>query len=354
MKLDKKTIFSIFIVLLFVGSMFAMVAYGGRNNTSNVPTDTIPTDTNQEPVNYQAQFDANVTEIFPQLIIAGKPIEYETTVIESKLLDLQGIKKKTIEYRQATDGNISLIITINISADKKEEIISGIKDFNIIQEPIEMYQYAMLAVPEDINFTNDQNQEINYTFGAVPMEGIININTVKGDEITTVCYASFVGQELVSAKGIEMYNLSSQPQMVISNGKFNILSWKPLIYLSTDINSDNNIVIATLENKLSDYNVEMDKGGEKLTIVFSEETINTQTINKIFTDNSFDTNLNTYKKLAIIDTSDLTIEGQAYTYANPTTETLLDYPEDLNKTSIELNIQAYKQKENILFLSLQK
>ena len=63
MKLDNKTIFSILLVLLFVGSIFAIMTTGGDRAKpgSDINSDL---NVNLTPVNYNAQFDANVLEVF--------------------------------------------------------------------------------------------------------------------------------------------------------------------------------------------------------------------------------------------------------------------------------------------------
>ena len=430
MKADKKTLFSIFIVLLFVGSLFGIITYGGGRNTP-APTDINGLqDINTEPVNYQAQFDANIIEIFPQIIVAGKPTDYDSTTVENKLLELQGVKNKTFTFRQTTDGSMNLIITISFVPEKKEEIISKIKELEIIEEPIELYQQALLSVPEDANFTSDSNQTIEYYFGEAPMEGVIGIDSLKGDSISVFCYASFSGNQLLSATGIESYNNSSSPQMLVSSGDFNVISYESQISLQ----AENMIIYSKDKNSLEEkikkdynntefsynvtqnliYNISEDQNTEEL-----EKDMNTLKENSKILDYSIDTEANTlevylkedvsledynllktqikdltnskiitsepkitlnilfnyseidiqkineiisgfgfenaeYKTAAIVDTNNLVIEGQKYQYEQATTIASVDYPEDLNKTTLTLQIQAYAQRDKILYLGLSK
>jgi len=351
MKIDKKTAFSVFIVLLFVGSMFAIMTYGSRDNTSI--NQKIPEDLNLDPTPYKAEFDSKVMEIFPQLIIAGKPVDYDKGVIETKLLDVSGIKNKKVGFNQLEDGNISVIIHINIDINKKEQIIEDIKNLEIIQEPLEIYQSALLTTTKDINFTSDTNEIIEYTFGAAPFEGIVNYNTSKGDDLSVVCYASFRGKQLISATGIEVKNQSNAGQWLFSTGDFNIISFEPKIYLSTDINSDDNEAINVIKNNIKDYNFETIIDSEKLAIVFNEENIDVSKIDKIFENLGKDISTNKYQKVAMVDTQELIIKNKEYDYEQQT-QALVDYPEDINKTIVTLNIQAYIQKDNLLYLGLSK
>ncbi|HOZ35816.1 MAG TPA: hypothetical protein PLK55_02435 [archaeon] len=429
MKMDKKAIFSIAIVLLFVGSMFAIMTTG-TNRTK--PGSDINSDLNVNftPVNYTTQFDANVLEVFPQIIVAGMPVDYDQTTIENKLLELQGLKSKNISYRQAEDGNINVVITLNITAEKKEEIVSKIKELEIIKEPIELYQYALLSVPADVNFTNDSNQTIEYSFGATPIEGIVNIDTLKEDSIFVSCFATFTGQKLVSATGIEGYNNSSSPQMLVSSGDFNVIDYGAQIYLeaqtmliypkdkteieaeikidynNTEItyNFTQNLIYTLTEDKnkeelknaldnlkneklfsdytldeenlslevylnedinnteyqnlktqikeLSDATVIVSEPKTNISIIFNYENIDVTKINNLLKSRGF-SELK-YKTIANVDTSNLIIEGKKYNYEQSTTQAFVDYPEDLNKTTLTLQIQAYAQRDNILYLGLQK
>lgn len=429
MKMDKKAIFSIAIVLLFVGSMFAIMTTGGDRTKpgSDINSDL---NVNLTPVNYTAQFDANVLEVFPQIIVAGRPVDYDQAAIENKLLELQGLKSKNISFRQAEDGNINLVITLNILAEKKQEIVSKIKEINIIEEPIELYQYALLSVPADVNFTNDSNQTIEYSFGATPIEGIVSIDTLKEDGISVSCFASFTGQKLVSATGIEAYNNSSSPQMLVSSGDFNVIDYDAQIYLEaqtmliyskdkneieekikTDYNDTEiaynftqNLIFTLPEDKnteelknaldnlkeqkiftdytlneenlslevylnediddpeyqnlktqikeLSDATVIASEPKTNISIILNYGTVDVLKINNILEDFGFSDIK--YKTIANVDTTNLIIEGKKYNYAQESTQAFVDYPEDLNKTTLTLQIQAYAQRDNLLYLGLQK
>lgn len=418
MKLDKNTIFSLLIVFLFIGSIFAMIAYS--DNTE--PTNPTPPENNDnlDFVNYTAQFDANVNELFPQILIAGKPLDFEESTINEKLLDVSGIKSKQLEFRPDQDGNITLILTLNIILEKKEEIIEQIKTLDIFEQT-EVYQFGLLNIPEHLTFTNDQNQEIEYTFVKTYMEGILGIETQKEDNLSVVAYATFRGTELINSRAIEQVNNSNQFQMLVDFKNFEILGFKDTIYTqievnlneeydvediknqiteiyenttfetqvinelklntkdlnvseklellkeeglflnyisdenATNISFDNNIISNYLETKekiLTELELTEDFILEELKIninvTFEYEEIDTEEINQI-TNKTLE-----YQILAEVDTTDLTLSGKTYTYSEETTEVLLDYPEDLNKTEIELNVQGYYQRDNLLYLGLSK
>ena len=425
MKLDKKTIFSLLIVILFMGSIFAMIAYTDNSNSGEDYTPITP-DNNLELTSYTATFDANVNELFPQIIAAGRPLDFEETSINEKLLDIPGIKNKQIEFRPDADGNINLIITISVVPDKKSEIVTAITAANLFETP-EYYQFGLLEIPEKVIFSNDLNQTIEYEFIRPNMEGILGMETTKGDKLSVIAYGTFRGTELINSRAIEQINNSSQYQMLIDFGTFTILEYKNKIYtqanfaiedlnktnlekqikekyentsieyqitkdlqidikdrnieeiktkltalkeeqlfleFTTDentasINFDNNVTkeqyFLTENRILEEIETTQDKVLEEIEITayleFEYGTIDTIELNNILNNN---TEPILFKILTVVDTSNMVIAGKKYNYTENTTEVLLDYPEDLNKTEIELNIQGYYQRDNLLYLGLSK
>lgn len=424
MKMDKKTIFSLLIVILFVGSLFAMITFS--DNTSTPGEDYTPIDTNQnlELVSYTATIDANVGELFPQIIAAGRPLDFEETSINTKLLDVSGIKNKQIEFRPDADGNINLIITLSVVPEKKQEIIDSIKNLNIFETP-EFYQFGLLEIPEKVKFTNDQNQEIEYEFIVTNMEGILGMETLKGDNLSVAAYATFRGTELIQSRGIEQINNSNQFQMLIGYENFKITEFKDKIYSQINYSLDKlnkteieNKVKESYENTSFEYQITKqlqintaDKNKteieSKLNILKEEKGFVDYLVDENTTTINFDNNI-TFEKyletktklisaleitnteilqepemtayiefdysdinaselknklnnqelkftvLTSVDTTEVIISGKKYNYTEPTTDVLLDYPEDLNKTEIELNLQGYYQRDNLLYLGLSK
>jgi len=417
MKLNKNTIFSLMLLLLFVGSIFAVIAFDDNQGTVDVP---IKEPENLDFVNYTASFDANVGEIFPQLIFAGKPIDFDETTINEKLISVPGIKNRQIDFRPDADGNINLVITASIFADKKQEIITKMQNANIFENH-EILQFGLLYIPEKIIFTNDQNQEIEYEFIRPNMEGIVGLNTLKGDVLSVTAYTVFRGTELISARALEQINKTAQGQFATDVGVFEIIEYKdkisfdaefyfeefydsnrtqllinefseiestqeitkPLVLNIADKNQDEMIITLTelkSANKISEFNfeednlsIEFDYGNHvsnlldvlnilepieiiekpKITLFAEVETreIDTEKVAEILNKNLEDIK---FSVLVSVDTSEIVISGKNYKYAETTKDVLIDYPEDLNKTEITLNIQGYYQRDNLLYLGLSK
>lgn len=415
MKWDKKTIASVILVALFVGSILATGLVDLLSNNEDGEVDQTTPDQTQEM--YIAKSDANVLEIFPQLNIVAKPLDYDQENIQQKLEAIDGIKKTTIQFTQAAENEFFVMINANIDANKKEEIEKNILEIDILEE-IELYQSALLEVPYTITFTNDQNKEIEQAFVSKKIEGIIKNTTQKGDQLSITIQAIFQGETMIYVRGIEEQNLSESIQMLFSESEFDIVEWedkflisgiteidnnisniKEIIdqnnttidkkYLGDLIIKDNNFSLETIMDKnesiVLDYNktdqeilIKLDpakldldsysllindlqeqdqnltiiqKPNVQITITFDASSIDDELINKISNLNITDLNI---KKSAKIDVSKIVVEGKEYQYDQNIISSWLNYPEDLNKTKETFTLQGYVSRDQIFYLNLVK
>lgn len=415
MKWDKKTIASVILVVLFLGSILATGLVELLREKEEGGVDQTPQEQKQEL--YFAESDANVLELFPQLSIVAKPLDYDQEIIQQKFDEIEGIKNTTIQFTQEDENNFFVMINANIDGEKKEEIEKNILDMDILKE-IEIYQSALLKVPYTITFTNDQNKEIEQAFVSEKIEGIIKNTTKKGDQLSVMIQAIFQGESMVYVRGVEQQNLSESIQMLFSEGEFEIIGWenkflisgiteidnntstlKEIIdqnnttiernYLGDLIIKDNNLSLEEIMDKngsvVLDYNKtdqeliltldtssldlesytllinELQELDQNLTIIqkpktqinisFDAEKIEENLITKINNLNITDLNI---KKSAKIDVSEIIVEEKEYQYDQNITNSWLNYPEDLNKTKEIFTLQGYVSRDQIFYLNLTK
>ena len=415
MKWDKKTIASVILVVLFLGSILATGLVELLREKEEGGVDQTPQEQKQEL--YFAESDANVLELFPQLSIVAKPLDYDQEIIQQKFDEIEGIKNTTIQFTQEDENNFFVMINANIDGEKKEEIEKNILDIDILKE-IEIYQSALLKVPYTITFTNDQNKEIEQAFVSEKIEGIIKNTTKKGDQLSVMIQAIFQGESMVYVRGVEQQNLSESIQMLFSEGEFEIIGWenkflisgiteidnntstlKEIIdqnnttiernYLGDLIIKDNNLSLEEIMDKngsvVLDYNKtdqeliltldtssldlesytllinELQELDQNLTIIqkpktqinisFDAEKIEENLITKINNLNITDLNI---KKSAKIDVSEIIVEEKEYQYDQNITNSWLNYPEDLNKTKEIFTLQGYVSRDQIFYLNLTK
>ncbi len=415
MKWDKKTIASVILVVLFLGSILATGLVELLREKEEGGVDQIPEEQKQEL--YSAESDANVLELFPQLNIVAKPLDYDQEIIQQKFDEIEGIKNTTIQFTQEDENNFFVMINANIDGEKKEDVEKNILAIDVLKE-IEIYQSALLKVPYTITFTNDQNKEIEQAFVSEKIEGIIKNTTKKGDQLSVMIQAIFQGESMAYIRGVEQQNLSESIQMLFSEGEFEIIGWenkflisgiteidnntstlKEIIdqnntniernYLGDLIIKDNNFSLEEIIDKngsvvldynksdqeliltldatsldLESYNLlikELQEQDQNLTIIqkpktqinisFDAEKIEEDLINKINYLNITDLNI---KKSAKIDVSEIIVEEKKYQYDQNITSSWLNYPEDLNKTKEIFTLQGYVSRDQIFYLNLTK
>jgi hypothetical protein len=414
-KWDKKTIASVILVVLFLGSILATGLVELLREKEEGGVDQIPEEQKQEL--YSAESDANVLELFPQLNIVAKPLDYDQEIIQQKFDEIEGIKNTTIQFTQEDENNFFVMINANIDGEKKEDVEKNILAIDVLKE-IEIYQSALLKVPYTITFTNDQNKEIEQAFVSEKIEGIIKNTTKKGDQLSVMIQAIFQGESMAYIRGVEQQNLSESIQMLFSEGEFEIIGWenkflisgiteidnntstlKEIIdqnntniernYLGDLIIKDNNFSLEEIIDKngsvvldynksdqeliltldatsldLESYNLlikELQEQDQNLTIIqkpktqinisFDAEKIEEDLINKINYLNITDLNI---KKSAKIDVSEIIVEEKKYQYDQNITSSWLNYPEDLNKTKEIFTLQGYVSRDQIFYLNLTK
>lgn len=415
MKWDKKTIASVILVVLFLGSILATGLVELLREKEEGGVDQTPTEQKQEL--YFAESDANVLELFPQLSIVAKPLDYDQEIIQQKFDEIEGIKNTTIQFTQEDENNFFVMINANIDGEKKEEIEKNILDINILKE-IELYQSALLKVPYTITFTNDQNKEIEQAFVSEKIEGIIKNTTKKGDQLSIMIQGIFQGESMVYVRGVEQQNLSESIQMLFSEGEFEIIDWedKFLIFGTTEIDNntsalkeiidqnntnieknylgdliikDNNLSLEKIMDKNESIVLDYNKTGQELILTLDATNLNLESYNLLIKDLqeqdqnltiiqkpktqlniSFDAekieedlinkinNLNitelNIKKSAKIDVSEIIVEEKEYQYDQNITSSWLNYPEDINKTKEIFTLQGYVSRDQILYLNLTK
>lgn len=415
MKWDKKTIASVILVVLFLGSILATGLVELLSEKEEGGVDQTPQEQKQEL--YFAESDANVLELFPQLSIVAKPLDYDQEIIQQKFDEIEGIKNTTIQFTQEDENNFFVMINANIDGEKKEEIEKNILDINILKE-IELYQSALLKVPYTITFTNDQNKEIEQAFVSEKIEGIIKNTTKKGDQLSIMIQGIFQGESMVYVRGVEQQNLSESIQMLFSEGEFEIIDWedKFLIFGTTEIDNntsalkeiidqnntnieknylgdliikDNNLSLEKIMDKNESIVLDYNKTGQELILTLDATNLNLESYNLLIKDLqeqdqnltiiqkpktqlniSFDAekieedlinkinNLNitelNIKKSAKIDVSEIIVEEKEYQYDQNITSSWLNYPEDINKTKEIFTLQGYVSRDQILYLNLTK
>lgn len=404
--MKKETILSLVLVILILGSVIGM-AVGTR---PDIDEPIIDNPDPEEPLEtYFANANATVLDTYPEILIVSKTDVFETEVVEKDLLEIEGITRTVVEFNKQ-DQDFIVIIRSIIDDTKKEEIINSIYDINYFtSDPIEFYKQADLDLNEKVVFTSDENKTLEYDFVDYRVQGIIGIETLKGDVVSGQIQAMFRGEIPETLMFYEISNVTASPEMITENINLDVSEWVEEYLIEVDFNLENDLNIS--ENIDGNFQVQRNFQGlleyaidqnitydlnyptiddffideNKASFILKEIDYNqyTDTLDALEEINLFKENIitkpkinyalmttdieglleevqtlpfleiNTFKK-AIFDISTITIENVEYTYKQETTELWLKYPEDLEKVNFDLFFQGYSLREELMFVNLQK
>jgi len=286
--MKKETILSLVLVILILGSVVGM-ALGTRSNTQ--PTDTPDQNVQEIPTEgYSGNANSIISQVYPELIVASKTTVFDTNQIQSDFININGIKKITVEFNKLQDENIIVIVRAVIDEAQQQEIVDSIKNLTYLtSSPIEFYKQATIDLNGKIMFTSvsDENKTIDYEFIDQRVSAIVGLETQKDDNVSGQIQALFRGEKPDSLIFYESTNKSATPQMVIGAVTLNLLDWKEEYLLKGEGSIENQISKETI---LSDLNIEKEATidvGNKLiykdinTVDFNSENIDNNNISNI-------------------------------------------------------------------------
>ncbi|NCP72527.1 hypothetical protein GW835_04015 [archaeon] len=415
--MNKQAGLSILLVVLILGSIVGM-SIGARPDVDTTYQD-FEEDLNIPSEMYVGETEAIVSEMFSELIIASNTDVFEQTKIENDLIAIEGVKRSSIQFNKDSEEKIILIAKIVIDPLLQEEIITEINNLEYLtSEPIEIYKQARVEINNSVNFraTSDENKTMDYDFVDYIVDAVVNVNTLKKDNIQGQLQASFKGEVLEYVILYETTNLTSSPSLVFDEQEINILEWNEKYRYSTKTNylndndensikekineiekvtivPDYSLVYQGLDINVSkeDLNISeiesIDKNIEEIKISFIADynLSNYTEIKEKLIENGFleenkvkdfekkyllessveieniiekitplDLELEEIEKEAILDVEKITLQEEEYTYSEKTYPVWLEYPEDINKEIINFNVQAYVTRKDIMFLMLDK
>jgi hypothetical protein len=207
--LNKSQWFGLFIIFVMVGSIIGFTTYFTGNNQAEEDFDlSLPDST---VIKMRADnIEAKVVEVLPKIFFSAFTNEADITAIDKKIGEVNGIYKIQSKYRQASNPtfNTSLIYTAEISFEKDRnvlEVISDIRDLteSILFEPFS-FEAALISVPRNVHFSNDQGFDLNYDFADPLMLAYVVPGVAKGDKLLVRIDASFTGKTLVNSSSYEI------------------------------------------------------------------------------------------------------------------------------------------------------
>jgi hypothetical protein len=319
LKLNTTNIIAIIVIILFIGSMFVGVVYRPEK-PNNIPENI---DNNAPLEYYTAESEAVIINKFAKFIISSETTEYDTIVIEDNIKKIKGVKTINSNFNNIDENTIAYLGIITFENDYRDQIINNLQEIDFFTN-IEIYEYALLEISQNIVFTSmsDENITIDYYLPTKKYEGIVSISSLEEDNITSNLQAIFKNEELYRLTIFEIQNISAQPIMISDSKTYPILSWNKEINIESITNFENDV---NLENIL-DYNYTITKDHTKNLEYNISELENTYDLNS---------------ELQLIKDENNSI--------------IMDYEIDLNKNILNinfaenLNLQEFKNLKNMFY-----
>lgn len=221
-------VLSIFAVLLFFGGIIGM-AIGTRPDTGNGSFFDTDFEEEGEVSFYSSKINAEVKDIYPEIIIVSKTNNFDSSKIQTDLNEIEGMVRTTVEFNQLEEDEIIVIVNGIYEVEKLESIKEEIIKLEyLLSDPIEFYKRGVIDISKTVLFTDffDENKTKEYQFIDQRIEAIIGINTKKTEEVSGELQVSFIGERLNNALFFEITNITQTPRFVFDKGTFNILEWK--------------------------------------------------------------------------------------------------------------------------------
>ena len=267
MKLTGGQLFSIFIVVIMVGSIVSVFTFG--DNQSQTPPSTVPPASDATTaVTYGAYgVAAEVVQVFPTAILIGTTDAENTNTVDNEIRKVTGItlvsNSQFLDSSIGTSSNFRTELRFS-SIDKIQKAVDAIKNIPILSN-VQILRQALVSVPPNIELNNsDIDLTQNYSFPKSQLQSFILEGTEVGDDLKITIQAQFKGQNIAGVLAFEeeeqisayrtvgIYKISSLEDEFFVRSSANLSDSQKLesakgeiLAASGDLNSDLKVVQAS-------------------------------------------------------------------------------------------------------------
>ncbi len=223
LKLNKKVIFSIFLGIIMLTSLFAFL-YTGQD--PNQPPTTPPVTPQTTTINYDAQnVQAKVVRLFPQVFFTATTRETNKAVLDEQVKKLSGVRSILQSYYSDpnSSGGIgqsdlsTLYYVAQLSITDNADVFAmqeQANDSNMFLAA-EALRGGLVSLPEQVTFTNqDLNVTLDHDFQSPLSNAFLRPNTLVEDQIIVYLQGGFSASTLKTIQAVEQQNITAQPQEI--------------------------------------------------------------------------------------------------------------------------------------------
>ncbi len=229
MAMSKQQLWSLAVLVVMVGSLFAAITYDSKNGAAPSPGPNSPPPTQQDitQVSYTAKaVQAKVLQIFPTATLVGTTDALDVAVVDAALQKVPGIIALAgSEFFEPEDKSANFRTNIRVtSPDNLNDVLKAAGDSNIISKAA-IFPTALVSIPGKIEFKNeDAGLTQDYSPKSAQAQVIVTLDTQKGDRLEVTLNSEFAGQNIINLAGYIERNLDSQPEFSSVDSAFSVSS----------------------------------------------------------------------------------------------------------------------------------
>jgi len=283
MEFDVKTVFSIIVSVIMVGSIVGITAFysfpdqetNGDNGPEPLPATTI--DFIAEDIN------ATVYQMLPSLKIQAETTETDLVKVNNSVYSIEGVKRVSGGFQQhpstVLETGFVYVADIGFDADLNlHTILQRLREETGLQY-IDGYTFALVKLPETVSMHSvDQELALSreYSFSEGVSEALVGFDAMEGDRLVAGVTATFIGDDATNVMAFEEENLTAKPVQKTAVLNLPIASLESLLFFEAGLPYSLVDSVASLEDEIkeipqvADANVFFFGGQPVLTLTFEE------------------------------------------------------------------------------------
>ena len=219
MKFDTKTIFSIFISILMIGSIVGFTAFYSfpdqNQNPDNGDQPVLP----PTAINFVAEdIEVRVDQMLPTMRIQAETNETDLAAINSSIYAIEGIKRVNAGFEQSSYTLLGkgYVYVAEISFDNDLNlgfVIEKLEEETSL-EYINGYTFALIELPSTIEMQSENTAlglSKTYKFSENISEALVDFDTLESDQLTVSITATFIGDDATNIMAFEEENITAAP-----------------------------------------------------------------------------------------------------------------------------------------------
>ncbi len=237
MEFDLKTIFSIFISVLLIGSIVGVTAF------YSFPDQKPDSDNGDKPVLPATSIDfvaenvvVKVDQMLPTMRIQAETTETDIIAVNNSIYAIEGIKRLNAGFEQSPYTFLGkgyvYVAEISFDTDLNLDFVIERLGQETSLEYIDGYTFALVEFPSEIEMQSRDSAlglSRTHAFSENISEALVGFDAMEGDQLTVSVSATFVGADATNIMAVEEENLTAAPVQKSSEIEAEVVSLESLL-----------------------------------------------------------------------------------------------------------------------------